>query len=253
MKKLLLLASMAIMLMFWTISASAQCTPDPLVTDPEGNGEMVPDTLEGWEGTPMNLTLSIICPTNAVVNTTSILLHHITIKSIGNKPAWMSYATNPASGEFAAGSLQCALVTGTPTVGSAGYTTMSVIVDVYANVGGMALLAATDYNSGMPMVLWIHPALGVDEMGNSGFGAIAPKPNPFNEQMHIGCYANDNRTASLKVMDMVGNLIYTETISTNVGENYFVFSGSELSNGIYFYTISDDRGNSTTKKMIKSE
>lgn len=254
MKKSLRYFSMALLLMFGAVSASAQCTPTPGVTDPEGNGEMVPDTLEGWVGTPMNLTLSIICPTSADVGGGSIPIHHITIKSILNKPAWMSYACNPASGEYAAGVLQCALVTGTPPAGSEGFLTMSVIVDVYADAGAMgAILAASDYDSGMPMVLLIHPALNVEELGNSGFGYIAAQPNPFNDHMRIGCYANDHRTATLNIVDVVGNLVYTESLSTVAGENYFVFSGAELSNGVYYYTISDNLGNTVTKKMMKVE
>lgn len=253
MKKSLLLPLLTMVFGLWTSAAIAQCTPDPVVTDPEGNGEMVPDTLEGWEGTPMDLTLSIICPATADVGAGSIPLHHITIKSITNKPAWMSYACNPGTCEYAAGVLQCALVTGTPPAGSAGTTTMDVLVDVYANMGGTPIQVATDYNGGMPLVLIIHPAANVEEIGNTGFGLIPAQPNPFNNLMRIGCYSSDRRTCTLNIVDMVGNIIYTEKLITEAGNNYFTFSGANLTNGIYFYTIKDDRGNVVTRKMMKSE
>ena len=49
MKKSLHYFVACIMFVFYTGIAFGRCTPDPLVTDPEGNGEMVPDTLEVWE------------------------------------------------------------------------------------------------------------------------------------------------------------------------------------------------------------
>jgi len=253
MKKSLLLACLAMALMFWTSNSNAQCTPDPGFTDPEGNGEMAPDTLEGWEGTPMNITLSIISPDSADVGTGAIPLHHITIKSITSKPAWLSYSCNPATCEYAAGALQCALVTGTPPAGSAGITNMTVLVDVYADFMGNPVLAVSDYDSGMPLVLIIHPPANIEEVGNTGFGLIPAQPNPFTSQIRIGCYAADYRIANLTIIDMVGNVIYTEQINTEAGNNYFLFSGSNLTNGIYFYTIQDDRGNVVTRKMMKTE
>lgn len=253
MKKFLLLFGIVMALGFWTLSATAQCTPDPGVTDPEGNGEMVPDTLEAWEGTAMNLTLSIICPDSADVGMGKIPLHHITIKSITNKPAWMSYACNPSSCAYAAGVLQCALVTGTPPAGSAGMVNMPVLVDVYADYMGTPIQVATDYDSGMPLVLIVHPAASVEEYDPSGFGLIPAQPNPFTDQIRIGCYSNDRRQATLKIVDMVGNVVYTEKIITEAGNNFFEFSGVNLNNGLYFYTIKDDRGNVLTRKMMKTE
>lgn len=253
MKKFLPYVFFVLLFVFGSLTAGAQCTPDPGVTDPEGNGEMVPDTIEGWEGTPMNLTLSIICPATADIGAGTITLHHITIKSITNKPAWLSYTCNPANCEYAAGALQCAQVTGTPPAGSAGYTTMDVVVDVYMSLMGSPILAATDYSNGMPLVLLVHPAAGVDEINHSGFGSIAPQPNPFNGKVRIGCYSTDRRNASLRILDMVGNVIYTEHMLTSQGQNFFSFTGENLSQGIYFYSISDDRGNTVTRKMVKSE
>ena len=115
-------------------------------------------------------------------------------------------------------------------------------------------LYPSGYDSGMPLVVWVHPAsFGITEFANKGFGIIPPQPNPFNNETKIGCYTDKAQTVSFKVVDMVGKEIYSEKLNTNTGENYFNFNGNNLSNGIYFYSVIDAQNHVITKKMIKSK
>lgn len=253
MKRSLLLTVLFFALISWTSYSFAQCTPDPLVIDTIGDGAMAPDTLLGTEGVPMNVTLSIICPTTADVGAGSIPIHHITIKSITNKPAWLSYACNPGNCEYAAGALQCALVTGTPPAGSAGTVSMNVLVDVYMNLGGTPIQVATDYNSGDALILIVTVPSSVAEQDGSDFNIIASRPNPFKNDTRIGCYTASPQKVDLKVVDILGSIVCTETIFTTQGDNYFVFNGDDLRPGVYFYSITDENQRILTRKMLKSE
>jgi hypothetical protein len=252
MKKILLLSGLFISLMLWAGHTVAQCTPDPTVTDPTGAGRMDPDTLEATVLQAMSTTLTIICPTSAVVGGNTVSIHHITVKSILNKPNWMSYACNPTNNEFAAGVRGCALVSGTPPTGSAGTVYMGVLVDVYISVMGNPILAQSDYNSGDTLVLIVHPATGIaEELGNDNFNMIQNQPNPFSQETRIGFNTKSSDKVSLKVTDLLGNTVYTEQVSARSGENYFDFTGSQLSNGIYFYSVANSRGDVVSQKMIK--
>jgi len=254
MKKTLFLFVTAIFFSFYVGKSYGQCTPDPLVTDPEGNGEMVPDTLEAIETVPLNQTLTIIGPDTANIGTGTITIHHVTVKSLQNKPTWLSYVCNPSTCEFVSTASRCVLTTGTPPAGSAGFYPITVLVDVYVSILGTPVAVATDYNSGMPLVVWVHPASwGITEFANKGFGIIPPQPNPFNNETKIGCYTDKAQTVSFKVVDMVGKEVYSEKLNTNAGENYFNFNGNNLSNGIYFYSVIDAQNHVITKKMIKSK
>lgn len=255
MKKNLLFVCLMMCLMFWAGFSFGQCTPDPL-TDPEGNGEMSPDTLEGVENTPMSTTLTIIAPDTASVGGGTINLHHITIKSITNKPTWLSYACNPGNCEYNAGQLQCALVTGTPPTGSAGTIVMDVLVDVYVDFGVPlgVVRVATDFNSGNQLVLIIHPEnIGIKESENATFDVIQNQPNPFSGQTRIGCTTGNSELLTLSVIDLLGNLVYTEQLNTQRGENYFSFTGSQLNSGVYFYTIANSENVKVTRKMVKND
>jgi hypothetical protein len=253
MKRTLLFFLAFTMIVFYTGRSFGQCTPNSSVTDPEGNGEMVPDTLEAIETVPLNQTVTIIAPDTANYLGNTINIHHITVKSLLNKPSWLNYVCNPANCEFTGSVSRCVLATGTPPVGSAGYYPVDVIVDIYVLYGTTPLAIATNYNSGMPLVVWVHPASwGMTEQIYKGFGIINPQPNPFNSTVKLGCYTENPQSVILKVLDMVGQEVYSENLSTREGENYFLFNGSNLTNGIYFYSITDAQNRVITKKMIKS-
>jgi len=252
MKKTLLFFIVCTLFIFYSGNSFGQCTPNPLVTDPEGNGEMVPDTLEAIETVPLNQTATIIAPDTAHYQGSTINIHHITLKSLLNKPSWLNYQCNPANCEFTGSVSSCVLATGTPPAGSAGFYPVGVIVDIYVVIG-IPVVVAANYNSGIPLVVWVHPASwGITEQVYKGFGVINPQPNPFHNTVKLGCYTETSQHVSLKVMDMVGQEVYSENINSNAGENFFLFNGSNLANGIYFYSITDSQNRVITKKMIKS-
>ncbi|HOY32143.1 MAG TPA: T9SS type A sorting domain-containing protein [Bacteroidales bacterium] len=254
MKKSLRYFVLAGLFVFCTGFAFGQCTPDPNVTDPEGNGEMVPDTIEVTELSPANLTVTIICPDTAhVPGMGFIYLHHITVKNLQNKPSWLNAVCGCTNWELPVNQSKCVLVTGTPPTGSAGYHVIDVIVDVYALIGGVPVQVATDYNSGMPLVVLVHPeGYDVAEFEYQGFGIIPAQPNPFNSTTKFGCFTERPQTVSLRVFDMVGKEVFSENVNTQAGENYFTFDGNHLNDGVYFYSITDEQNRVITKKFIKS-
>jgi hypothetical protein len=259
MKKFLCYFVACTLFIFYSGLSFGQCTPDPLVTDPEGNGEMVPDTIEVVENVPFNITLTIIAPDSATIPVLGKLaLHHITLNNLQNKPSWLSYSCNPSSCEFVGNASRCALVTGTPPLGSAGYHPIAVLVDVYTSILSFPVCITCDsfpngYDSGLPMIVLVHPqGWSITEHINKGFGIMEAQPNPYNKTVKVGCYTETAQNVRLRIVDMVGHEVYSEKLSTNAGDNFFQFNGSDLSNGIYFYSVIDAQGRVITKKMIKS-
>jgi hypothetical protein len=258
MNKTLLFFIVCAMFVFYSGASYGQCTPNPLVTDPEGNGEMVPDTLEVAENTPFNITLTILAPDSAIVGSTTLDIDHITLRSLQNKPSWLSYVCNPSNCVFTGSVSSCVLTSGTAPTGSAGFYSITVLVDVYIKLLGIPVCATCNnypngYDSGLPMIVWVHPeGWGIAEQVYKGFGLINPQPNPFHNTVKLGCYTEKPQHVSLKIMDMVGQEVYSENINSNAGENFFLFNGIDLANGIYFYSITDSQNRVITKKMIKS-
>ncbi len=75
-------------------------------------------------------------------------------------------------------------------------------------------------------------------------------PNPFNPETRIIYTIAENSLVTLKVFDILGNevaLLVNEQKESGIYE--VMFDASELSSGVYFYTLSADKF-ITSKKMI---
>ena len=77
------------------------------------------------------------------------------------------------------------------------------------------------------------------------------EPNPFTNETTISYYLNNMETsATIKVMDVMGKVVYSQSVNTNKGWNTHSISQSDLvASGVYYYQL--DAGNfSEIKSMI---
>jgi len=93
--------------------------------------------------------------------------------------------------------------------------------------------------------------LNFDIKSESPLNSITNYPNPFNRTTTIEFNLEKEQPVSLKVYDLTGRIIAVllnkETRSK--GQNQVLFDGSNLSEGVYFYTI-ESNGYQETKRMI---
>ncbi|WP_353779830.1 T9SS type A sorting domain-containing protein [Winogradskyella sp. 3972H.M.0a.05] len=76
-------------------------------------------------------------------------------------------------------------------------------------------------------------------------------PNPFSTQTSFAS-TNDISSLSIKVYDMRGVLVNEQHLRRPHGRD-FIYDGSKLSNGIYFYRLIDDVGKTYQGKFIISK
>jgi len=90
----------------------------------------------------------------------------------------------------------------------------------------------------------------VDVAAPIEFALIQNYPNPFNPSTVISYSIPQNSYVTLKVYDIIGNEVATLVNQAQSAAKYDIrFDASNLSNGVYFYTINADNFTST-KKMI---
>jgi photosystem II stability/assembly factor-like uncharacterized protein len=77
-------------------------------------------------------------------------------------------------------------------------------------------------------------------------------PNPFNPTTTISFALPKPGNVSLKVYDMVGREVMTlfNNQQLNAGVTRYLFNGSNLASGIYFYSLVVDNNLISTKKMV---
>lgn len=116
---------------------------------------------------------------------------------------------------------------------------------------------AANLNGGTVYSVWGDMAtpvtVGVDkdgELNPSEFTLSQNYPNPFNPTTVIKYSIAKASDVSLKVYNLLGQEVATlVNTSQNIGSYEVKFNASNLSSGIYFYTLSAD-GLSFTKKMM---
>ncbi|RJP61180.1 MAG: T9SS C-terminal target domain-containing protein [Ignavibacteriales bacterium] len=89
-----------------------------------------------------------------------------------------------------------------------------------------------------------------DDVNINSFELKQNYPNPFNPSTVISYSIPQNAFVTLKVYNILGNEVSTLVNEQKAAGNYSVtFNASQLSTGIYFYTLQS--GNySETKKLI---
>ena len=97
----------------------------------------------------------------------------------------------------------------------------------------------------------------VEEGNNSGIGELVDSrefkglgtyPNPFVESATIHFGNNNSNDVTFSVFDILGNLVYTENIQTEIGHNEYVFQKGKLKTGLYTYTLSN--GSETISERV---
>lgn len=234
-------------------NANAQCTPDPLCMDVLNPGEICPETLpNGVVGIPYSQVVTIIPPATATISGQTVNIFQIKLTSVGNIPPGLTYQTNPANGMFISTNpitRYCTLISGTPT--TAGTYHLSVHVMPYINVNGFPVSTNSEQIDDSSLTIIVTPTASVSSVNYNKFSILDSKPNPFNYSAKIGFISPNSGMVKLKVFDIIGNIIYSETLTAIRGENYFDFDGIKLGKGMYIYNISNGK-ESYTKQLIKN-
>jgi len=133
MKKLIPILTIIAFFLFNIQLASAQCTPDPDCTDPEGDGEYCPTQFpNAVEDEAYDATLTIIAP----ISSQGVDLHHVDLLSITNIPPGMDYLCQDDDCTFWPGVAKCVSVSGTPEIGSWGTYNLHMTLEIFIDVSG---------------------------------------------------------------------------------------------------------------------
>lgn len=91
------------------------------------------------------------------------------------------------------------------------------------------------------ITLQINYVVGVKEVKQTP--SFSMYPNPANDVVSI--QMNNGKNGVVKIVDLVGNVVYSETISSSKTLNT-----SEFKNGIYFVTIESEGVKMTSRKLV---
>ncbi len=163
--------------------------------------------------------------------------------AVTNLPVGVSYVCDPPNCVFAANSLGCILLSGTPTATNTAPDTLDlgISVNVNTSLGTLPIeFPLGDQHYYLILQTAACPSGTTDLHGT--IASVRNVPNPFSTltQIEVGSYqAGDFR---FEVFDLLGQRVYTEPIRLEEGVNTFSFDAGYLANGSYIYTISNMEG-----------
>ena len=76
-------------------------------------------------------------------------------------------------------------------------------------------------------------------------------PNPSSGRVWLNYSCTSDLEGTLHLLGVAGNTIWSKPVALHPGDNTLDFNMQELSNGIYFITLTTDKGNFTIGKVLK--
>jgi hypothetical protein len=186
-------------------------------------------------------------PVDTVYLGATIPFDSVGVTNITGLPTGFSYATNTASGYWHGGHTGCAAIkcpAPGPTEAQVGTWPLTVYVN--AHLGGFLNMpeTLTYYH-----IIIKDSVTGIASYDKSRFTLFQNSPNPFASTTTIQFSSPQSDVFNFIVYDVIGNIVYNQSVKANSGINDFVFSSENLSSGIYFYKLGNDKV-SYTRRMI---
>ena len=227
---------------------SAQCTPDPACLDTLQPGEYCP---QDFPPLLLNVAydevITFILALEFEHNGTIYTLDSIAVDSVMNIPPGLTYSSS-ANG-YVPDSAYCSQLSGTPT--QAGEFPIAFYVEPFVDLGS-GPISLGQYMDDTSVVITVYDPTGIEPQQADQFQILPIVPNPFTEITRISFYTPFEERVSLQVYNILGKLMHEEAQNASSGEHQFVFNGSELLPGTYFYRVINS-SKLYTGKFIKSK
>ena len=249
MKRLLLLIFFVFFALISSIQLYGQCIPDPTCVDTEGDGQYCPEVFPPIvRGEAYDQTMTFILPAREYdVGGTIYTLDSVAVDSVTNIPPGMLYSSNSTG--YVAGKAYCVQLAGTPTL--AGTFPVEIYLRAFATPSGGSQVELPQYMDDTSVVITVNVPNGIDAQELDEFRVLPIAPNPFSEFTQIGFYTPYDDRIKLQVYNILGELMHEEAQGASSGEHRFVFNGSMLLPGTYFYRVTNSQ-RLHTGKFIKS-
>ena len=250
--KKILLAFIALMTI--NVAMAQNCTADPQFTTPG----VYPDSLTGLPvaivGIPYNETITTITPVDTCIvllfpPCTVIPIDSVVIDNFTGLPAGFTVVSEFQNGlnfVFPGGSTSCMLITGTATAGQVGSYPLTVSGLSWATVLGTP--TSQPFNVDYYTLEIVLPT-SVDEFSKNTFEVKQNRPNPTGDLSIVEYYLPEANQVTISVFNLLGKVIKSENLIGTTGSNKYNLDASNLTNGIYFYSLTY-ANNTITKRFV---
>jgi hypothetical protein len=91
--------------------------------------------------------------------------------------------------------------------------------------------------------------VGIQELTN--VSNLNVYPNPFSYKTVISFNSIENTRYTARITDVMGKEIYAESINATLGMNKVELNAINISSGVYFFVLSNDKANATKRLVVE--
>lgn len=233
--------------------ATAQCVPDTSIT--HNDPGVYPDTITGlphsYVGVAYATTIQIKVLTDTVVGGLTVPVDSIVVNGVSGLPSGFTYVCTPSSCSFPGGSDACIYLQGLPPTGA-----MVGSYPIIVQVTAYGVLFGTPTNVPANITgysIEIDANTGISDLNTPTFTVGQNSPNPAHEYTVIPVNLTRNEEVTVTVSNLLGKKVIEHTYNLNKGRNTINVDVHGLQQGIYLYTISVGRNNTTRRMIISNE
>jgi hypothetical protein len=232
------------------ILLNAQCTNIVYTTS-----GLHPDSVRHADATLLyGDTLTIIIPADTTISGIVVPIDSIVFTSITGMPA--GFTATPSAHHWPFSSSGCIIIAGTPTHADALAQggKYPIVINLYGYGKYMGAPVSTPLPAYTSDTLKIrNNSLGIPSIDVSKFDVAQNSPNPFSLKTAINYTSPNSENYQFIVYNVIGNIVYSQSIVTKPGMNTIEFSAANLSSGIYVYKLSNATQTITRRMMVEGK
>ncbi len=246
------------------VQLNAQCTPDPIYQDSSAGvypPPFNPATMTGGlaiacqgEAYGFNVNVRVTDEITVPPSTTPVGLDFIEITGVTGLPTGFNYNCNPSDCIITPDvALGCINISGTTNAAVGMYP-----IGLTGTIS--TAIAPFDLEAVLPLLLdGLSYFIEVKPSGECVTHTVnvlkeeltlITAPNPFANSTNLNIYSNIQGEAIMTISDLAGKQVKGQTVDLINGLNTIEIDGSELPEGMYSLTLSNEEGFVSTKLMI---
>ncbi|MGQ3012645.1 MAG: T9SS type A sorting domain-containing protein [Flavobacteriales bacterium] len=269
MKKLLLVAAVALGSFSVANAQVDPCTPNPGYTPSSPTGAGIEDLPCARPNELYKASSTIVVPTEVTFGGSTVKLCSVRVDSISN---WPMYTTPPLFAIFKNGTQYapgawvpintanpsdraCVSISATFTAPYQDTIRVRGTAKVGASCPGFLDVSFDALNAGgIPVGFTVDPSctyyVGVEEnLSNNSFDVAQNFPNPVTGESQIVFNVPAAGKVNFRITSLVGSVISDKTIGANAGKNIIDINAGSFAPGVYMYSVTYN-GSTVTKRMI---
>lgn len=203
---------------------------------------------EACIGQPYLQSFTLEVPTSFTFQGITLPITSVNIATSGalaGQPVGITYLCDPPNCVFNANTLGCILLYGTPTAVNVADTfslVLSAIVQTQFAPVPVTFPGAVAPGSYFLVVNAANNCSSSAYDLHSQIIGIKNQPNPFGQQTTIDVESITTGEFQFEVFDLLGKKVQQQSIHLFEGNNQFTFDAGNLSDGTYFYSLSNREG-----------